>query len=113
MLKKRIHIGELLLEHQLLTPEQLATAVAQQNATGGKLGEILIDLGYIKEDKLLDLVAKQLQIPYVDLKNYAFVPDVVHLLPELYARNLRAIVLAKEATDLVVGMVDPQNIVAH
>ncbi|HSW70511.1 MAG TPA: MSHA biogenesis protein MshE, partial [Gammaproteobacteria bacterium] len=112
-LKKRIHIGTLLLEQQLLTQEQLTTAVAQQHASGGKLGQVLIDLGYIKEEKLLALLAEQLEIPYVDLKNYTLIPEIVHLLPELYARNLRAMVLAKEASALLVGMVDPQNIVAH
>lgn len=112
-LKKRIHIGELLLEHQLITQEQLTNAVAQQKATGEKLGRVFINLGYIQEDQLLELLSKQLQIPFIDLRNYALTPELVQLLPELYARNLRALVLAREGSALLVGMADPQNLVAQ
>ncbi len=112
-LTKKIHIGEMLLELKLITQEQLEAAVAHQNTSGGKLGQALIDLGYIKEDKLMELLSQQLNMPFVDLKSYTLNPEVVQLLPELYARNLRAIVLAKENVDLLVGMVDPQNLVAQ
>lgn len=112
-LTKKIHIGEMLLEQKLITREQLDKAIAQQNATGEKMGQVLINLGFIKEDKLLELVAEQLKIPFVDLKSYTLDPKVVELLPELYARNLRAIVLAKENVDYLVGMADPQNVLAQ
>lgn len=110
---KKIHIGELLLEKKLLTQEQLDNAIAQQNAGGGKLGQVLVDLGYVKESELLELLSTQLRIPYVDLKSYSLNPEVVQLLPEFYARHFRALVLAKENTDLLVGMADPQNLLAH
>lgn len=113
VVKKKIHIGKLLFEQKLITQEQLDAAIAQQNTTGGKLGQILIDLGYIKEDKLLELLSTQLQVPLVDLKSYTFNPEIVQLLPEFYARHFRAIVLAKENTALLVGMTDPQNLLAQ
>ncbi len=112
-LNKRIHIGKLLLEQKLITHEQLETAVAQQKSTGEKLGQTFIKLGYIQEDQLIKLLSEQLKIPFVDLRNYTLSPDLVHLLPELNARSLRAIVLAKESGALLVGMADPQNLIAH
>jgi MSHA biogenesis protein MshE len=110
---RKVHIGKLLLEKNLLTQEQLDFAIAEQNATGKKLGQTLVDLGYVKEDKLLELLSEQLKIPYVDLKTYALNPENVQLLPEFYARHFRALVLTKENDDILVGMADPQNILAH
>jgi len=110
---KKIHLGKILLEQGLITQEQLDTAIAQQNTTGKKLGQALVDLKYIKEEQLFQLLSEQLDIPFVDLRSYSFDPEVVQLLPELYARQHRVIVLAKEKTDLLVGMADPQNLQAQ
>ena len=109
---KKLHLGKILLENNLITPDQLDVAITTQKSTGERLGRVLIDLGYIKEDKLLELVSHQLEIPYVDVKNYSFTPEVVSLLPEIYARRFRAIPLAKEGESILVGMADPQDVVA-
>lgn len=110
MHNKKIHIGELLLDKKLITQEQLDHAILQQNATGQKLGRVLIDMHFIKEDDLLNLLAKQLDIPFVSLSNFPLKADIVTLLPEFYARHYRAIVLKKENDTYLVGMLDPQDI---
>ena len=110
---KKTYIAELLLEHHLITQEQLDIAMEQQQKTDKKIGQILIELGFIEEEQLFKLLSKQLNVPYIDIKNYPFDPNVVKLLPEFYARHYRAIVLKKDQEQLLVGMVDPQNILAH
>ncbi len=108
---KRIRLGELLIQHHLLTKEQLASAIAKQNNHAGKLGDILIEMGYLDEELLLQFLAKQLQIPLVDLKTYPLNPDLIQQLPATDARRYRAILLTDNPT-LLVGMADPQDIYA-
>lgn len=110
---KKIHLGKLLIDKHLVTQEQLDIAIARQSSSGERLGKVLINLGFIREDKLLELISNQLEIPYVDVKNYSFDPEVVHLLPEIYARRFRAILLNNDKNGLLVGMADPQDIVAY
>jgi len=111
--RKRIRIGDLLVEHKLISEGQLSAALADQKTTGRKLGQVLIDNGYISEDKFLDFLSRQLDVPYVDLKQYRYQQEVVHLLPETLARRYRAIVLADRKNSLLVGMADPSDIFAY
>ena len=111
--RKRIRIGDLLVEHKLISEGQLSAALADQKTTGRKLGQVLIDNGYISEEKFLDFLSRQLNVPYVDLKQYRYQQEVVHLLPETLARRYRAIVLADRKNSLLVGMADPSDIFAY
>jgi MSHA biogenesis protein MshE len=71
---KRIRLGDLLVEHKLISETQLATALEEQKKSGRKLGRVLIESGYVKEDDLLSLLSRQLAIPFVDLSAYHFKP---------------------------------------
>lgn len=55
-------IGEILVENKLITPEQLDLALARQKYenNGSKIGEILIDLGFLTYDSLLEYLERQL-----------------------------------------------------
>jgi MSHA biogenesis protein MshE len=109
---QKLHIGKMLVEKNLITQEQLDTAIAQQKVTGQRLGHVLVNLNYIEEDKLFELLADQLKLTYINLKDYPLKADIVARLPEFYARQYRAIVLANENDEFLVGMVDPQDLVA-
>jgi len=113
VMTKKIHIGKLLLNNNLITQAQLDTAIARQESSGDRLGQVLVNMGLIKENQILELLAEQLKIPLVDIKNYAFDPEVVSLLPEIYARRFRAIVLNKDKQGILVGMADPQDVMAY
>ena len=60
-------LGEMLIQEKVITPAQLEKAMAEQKASGKRLGHALIDLGYIKEDDLLKVLGKQLDTPTVNL----------------------------------------------
>src|SRR5690349_745247 len=111
--KKKIRLGELLLENKVISEEQLKTALAEQKRTGRKLGRVLIDLGIVKEATLDDLLARHLQIPFVDVRQLNLDPAVVRLLPEAHARRFRALVLQSDARGLLVGMSDPTDLFAY
>lgn len=111
--RKKIRIGDLLVEQQLITENQLLRALAEQKQTGHKLGRTLIELGYVTEDKLLELLSKQLKLPFIELKHYKYSADTVRLLPETIARRYRAIALAEQGEAVLVGMADPTDIFAY
>ncbi|HVE44653.1 MAG TPA: GspE/PulE family protein [Gammaproteobacteria bacterium] len=110
---KKVPLTDMLLSEQLITEEQRDNAILEQKKTDKKIGQILVELGYIEEKKLLHLLSEQLHIPYVDLKTYELNADLVKRLPEFYARHFRSIVLNEENGKFLVGMVDPQDLIAH
>ena len=111
--KKKIRIGDLLVQNEVITEEQLTVALREQKNTGRKLGRTLIELGYLDEDTLLNILSRQLNVPFVQLRHYQFNGELVKRLPEAMARRFRAIVLAEQGDDLLVGMADPLDIFAY
>ncbi len=109
---KKIRVGDLLVEHGLITEQQLTQGLAEQKKTGKRIGRILVDLGFVDEIRLLSLLSQQLHIPFIDVKNHAFQPQLVSRLSEAHARRFRAIVLGEENGHLLVGMSDPTDIFA-
>ncbi|WP_370981437.1 GspE/PulE family protein [Agaribacterium sp. ZY112] len=107
---KRIRLGDLLVAQQLISQEQLESALAEQKKTGLKLGRQLIELSYVDENTLLDLLSKQLGIPFVELKHFRFNRELVQTLPEAVARRYRVIVLNEDSDGILLGMADPTDI---
>jgi len=107
---KRIRIGDLLVEKNMITETQLAHALQEQKLSGRKLGNQLVDLGYVDENELLNLLSTQLQIPFVQLKQFRFDKDLVQTLPETSARRYRVMVLREDFDGLLLGMADPTDI---
>jgi MSHA biogenesis protein MshE len=112
-MRRRVRLGELLRDQKLITAEQQQAALDRQKQTGGMLGHVLIEMGFVHEDAVLKVLSEQLLLPVIDLRQYLFVPEVVRLLPEAHARRHRAIVLRNDDDGLVVGMVDPTDIIAY
>jgi MSHA biogenesis protein MshE len=110
--RKKIRLGDLLVEKDLITEDQLKLALQEQKKLGRKLGGTLVELGMIDEQSILNLLSAQLAIPLVDLKNYTYDEKVVRTLSESIARRYRAIVLEDRAADYLVGMADPTDLYA-
>jgi MSHA biogenesis protein MshE len=111
--RKHIRVGELLLENKLITEEQLKNGLAEQKRSGRKLGRVLTELGYVSEQALHELLARNLQIPFVDVRHLQLAPAAVRLLPEVHARRFRALVLQSDPRGLLVGMADPTDLMAY
>lgn len=110
--KKKIRIGDMLVQNSVITEEQLVIALTEQKKTGRKLGRTLIELGYVEEDSLLSLLSRQLDIPFVQLKHYQFNQELIKKLPEAQARRFRALVLDEQNGSLLIGMADPMDLMA-
>ncbi|MEW6557571.1 MAG: type IV-A pilus assembly ATPase PilB [Elusimicrobiota bacterium] len=110
-LKKKL--GDLLVEVGIISPEQLQDAMEEQKKKGGKLGVILMSLGYITEDVLLAFLGKQCGVSYISLSEYGEIPeDVVKSVPESVVRHQTLIPIAREDNTLTIAMADPLNVFA-
>lgn len=110
-LKKKL--GDILVDVGIITPQQLQEATDEQKKRGGKLGLILISLGYITEDVLLAFLGKQCGVSYVSLSEYGELnEDIVKSVPESVVRHQTLIPISKENNVLTIAMADPLNVFA-
>lgn len=108
--RPKIRIGDLLVQNGLISEVQLQQALAEQKASGKKLGRALIDLQLVSEDDLLHLLSQQLKIPLIDLNTYPYKQDFSRQLPEALARRFRAILLSEVDNRYLIGMSDPLDL---
>lgn len=109
---KRVKIGDLLLAKKLITQEQLDQALKLQAAQGGKLGDILIQQGYVKEKQLLTALADQLKMPYVDIEHYDINKEASQRIPEKLARRFKMLPIDFKDHRFLIAMADPTDVQA-
>jgi len=108
--RKKIRIGDLLVQNKIISHEQLMSALADQKKSGRKLGRTLIDLNFISETDLLNFLSRQLQIPFIDIAHYQKDDKVVNELPESLARRFRVLLLENNEHDVLLAMSDPTDL---
>ncbi|MEM0515077.1 ATPase, T2SS/T4P/T4SS family [Pseudoalteromonas sp. YIC-827] len=106
----KMRLGDLLVHEQIISEIQLEQALQAQKSSGRKLGATLVDLGVISEHQLLRFLAQQLNIPFLDLAQRRIAPETAKLLPEVYARRYRALVIEDNGDTVLVGMSDPADL---
>jgi cellulose synthase/poly-beta-1,6-N-acetylglucosamine synthase-like glycosyltransferase len=79
-------IGERLLHAAVITHEQLIQALHEHNKVGVRVGQALLNLGYVSEKDLTETLAEQAGMPHVDARAVPVNPAVARLLPERAAR---------------------------
>lgn len=109
---KRPMLGELLVKAGLLTESQLQDAIRVQSQSGGRLGSILVELGYIDIDKLLQMLGRQFSVPPVNLFNFVLDPSLVSKVPLSKIKEYGVLPLAVNDKGLMVAMVSPNNFAA-
>ena len=110
---EKIRLGDILVGQKIVSQEDLRLALEQQKRTGRKLGRVLVEMGFVTEDQICEAIARQLNIPFVNLKFFNTSLEVVRRLPETQARRFRAIVLEERSGKLLVGMSDPTDLFAY
>ena len=113
--REYLKLGELLLKEKLINESQLEMAVSVQRQEGGRLGEILVRLGAIKEDQLVAVLGKQLGIPYFSLGTGMLRPavdqDLEHLISQDFALKNMVLPLSRTLRSLTVAMADPLDLI--
>ena len=110
--RQKMRLGDVLLQQRLISQEQLQQTLDLQRKTGKKMGRLLIESGVMTEEGLANGLARQLRIPYVNLKTFPFRAELVKLLPESAARRFRALVLEDKDNRLLVAFADPLDLFA-
>ncbi len=102
-------LGELLIERKIITGEQLQKALDYQKVNGGLVGEVLVQLGFAKEEDIAQVLTAQYGFPYLPLTNYDIDKDVVDVVPVQVARQYCLIPIDKIGNNLTVAMSNPLN----
>lgn len=113
--RKKIRIGDVLVAAGAITEEQLQEGLARQKETGRKLGNALVDLGFISNDMLITVLTTQLGIDYIELKGAKIEDKVIHMVPESMVTKYQAIPIEVDPDNpniLKVAMADPMDIMA-
>ncbi len=103
-------LGKLLLMHNMISVDQLDYALKiQKNNKGKKLGDVLIDLGYVKESDLLKILGSRLKVEFVDIGAYKIKKEVTDLFKRDYLEKNNIMPLEVKDKTLTLAMVDPMN----
>ncbi len=110
---QKIRLGDLLVEQKVISSADLDIALAAQKKSGRRLGRVIVESGMAGENDIAQALARQLNIPFVDLRKFSPDAAILQLLPETQARRFRAIPLARRDGDIFVGMADPTDLSAY
>lgn len=110
--KHKKRIGELLIEAGWITKEQLDQGINKQKTMHMKIGEIFVNEGWITEVQVLQALEFQLGIPYMDLDQYSMDYYFATFIPEQFAKKYKAVAWGMENEKLKVAMKDPLDLVA-
>ena len=103
-------LGEFLVDEQLISQDQLQSAlVNQQHEPDKKLGELLEASGVVTTDEIYHALAMQLGLPFVRLRNFDIDPAVLPFLSEEIARKYSVMPLFREQGHVVVAVANPAN----
>lgn len=109
-MRRRKKLGEILVEANLLSDEQLKEALYGQKKARQKLGEYLVAKGIVREDQLIDVLSKQLKIDKYSPDKYPTDPDLVGVMPLEVCQKNKVVPLAAKKNLLTIAMVDPMDI---
>jgi type IV pilus assembly protein PilB len=105
-------IGELLVKDNFITNDQLEIALKHQRQHGGRLGSILISLGFVEDDDITSLLSKKYGVPSINLAFFEIDPSIIKLIPMDVAQKYMVIPLSRVGSTLTVASVDPTNVFA-
>jgi len=108
-----LKLGEMLIKAGKITEDQLEDALKHQKDHGGKLGEILLRLGFVEDENVINgFIAKQLNIGNIELDDLEVDMDVVNLIPVDLAKKFGVLSVIKVGKILFVATNEPQNVSA-
>jgi type IV pilus assembly protein PilB len=105
-------IGELLVQKNLLSEEQLKRAKEEARASGTRIGYQITKLGFVEEEKVAETVSTQYGVPTIELDDFEVDTEVIALIPEDVANKHTILPVNRAGSTLIVAMSDPSNIFA-
>ena len=111
----RKRIGDVLIDANIITQEQLMTALEEQRKTGKRLGEVLVELNYTDETEIAEAMSQQMKIPLAKIREAKLAQEIIELLPENIVRKNNVIPFELDENNpniLRIAMADPLDIIA-
>jgi type IV pilus assembly protein PilB len=105
----KVKIGEILCKEGYITGTQLEDALNYQKKNKGRLGNILIKLGYIEDDTIVSVLSRIHNYPAVLLSKTTPDPEAIKLVPYEMAKKYLAFPIRFKGEDLVVTMAEPTD----
>ncbi|MCR5148794.1 MAG: Flp pilus assembly complex ATPase component TadA [Eubacterium sp.] len=113
--RKKIRVGDLLVEAGAITEEQLQEALAKQKESGGRIGNIIMQMGFISKELLITVLTAQTNIDYCEIKSVKIDEAVLKLVPDNLVNKYKAMPIGFDDNNpniLKVAMADPMDLVA-
>lgn len=109
---KNKRLGDMLIDMNLLTPEQLNQALALQKEKHERLGTVLVNEGFISEHELIEALKQQLGIDFIDLTRVDISPEMSQYVPKALAKSAEIVPVRVVKDTLFLAMADPLNFMA-
>ncbi|MBK9975036.1 MAG: hypothetical protein IPP14_09725 [Planctomycetes bacterium] len=106
---ERMRLGEMLQSKKLITKEQLDTAVEYQKSLGGKLGSIIVKLGYMDDSALTREIARHYNMDVTDLANMILPVNLLKSVPRAIIEKHNVIPVHVTNDVITVAMSDPTD----
>lgn len=113
--RKKIRLGDILMKKGCINQNQLNQALAEQKEKGKMLGEMLVELNFIKQEELNAVLCEHLNISFIDIRTIEPDQSILHLLDEKFMRKNTLVPFAYDDGNMgaiKVAMADPMNIFA-
>ena len=112
--RKKLRLGELLVQQGLITPDQLRIALTEQKQQQAPLGRLLVRMGFVTEAVIRDIMARTIGQEAIDLTQVVVDGDAVKVIPQEFARRHRVLPIAFDTQEqvLTVAITEVFNVVA-
>jgi type IV pilus assembly protein PilB len=105
-------LGQILMERGVINNAQLQEAVESQKREGGLIGEVIVGLGFAKEEDIAYCLSLQFGYPYLPLYNYEISDEVTNIIPKNVCMHYCLIPIDKIGNTLTIAMSNPLNVQA-
>ncbi len=105
-------LGKIFVEKGFITPEQLKNALSIQEKTGERLGDILLNLGYVTETDIAKVLAEQQKIPFVEIEPKSLDKSISKIIPLNFCEKYNLVPVGEGNSSITVAVVDPLNLIA-
>ncbi len=103
-------LGQILKDHGAIHEGMVQEALMQQRDKGGRIGEILLELGHIQKGDLAKALAEQAGLTFLDLSKQSPQPEAIAKVDHATARAFSALPIALAGKVLTVAIADPVNL---
>ena len=108
--KNDIYIGQMLIEAGVITAEDLEKGLKEQKNTDEFICTILVSMGLAQEDTLLPVLSRQLNMPFVKIKNLEIQPEVISKVPAKFATHYKLMPISLEEHEISLAVTDPLDV---